>query len=142
MTKTPTKILEKNQRWRERNREKLLEYNRRYYQARQAERKEDARKRYQEKPEAWKLNHRKRRTLLREALFEKFGSVCARCGFNDWRALQIDHINGGGTQERKQYKNRWSYYYALLDAPEGTVQMLCANCNQIKMMESHGYTRE
>lgn len=41
------------------------------------------------------------KALQRQAVVALGGS-CVKCSFLDSRALQIDHINGGGTQERKQ----------------------------------------
>ena len=34
------------------------------------------------------------RRLLRLQAFQALGGRCARCGFDDVRALQIDHVNG------------------------------------------------
>ena len=34
-------------------------------------------------------------------LFNLLGNTCKKCGFEDRRALQLDHINGGGSKERK-----------------------------------------
>lgn len=63
---------------------------------------------------------------------------CARCGFNDIRALQIDHINGGGTSHRKHLGSLGgSHFYRWLKLnkyPKG-YQVLCANCNWIKRAE-------
>lgn len=69
---------------------------------------------------------------------------CVRCGFSDERALQIDHIDDNGANERERAcgrrtaagttfyrwlrKNRW---------PDG-YQVLCANCNWIKEIERRG----
>ena len=69
-----------------------------------------------------------------------FGGKCKRCGFSDIRALQIDHIRGGGTKERKSGgRNGKNLYYKLMKeislVPEDTLkkyQLLCANCNYIK----------
>lgn len=57
--------------------------------------------------------------------------VCIECGFTDIRALQIDHINGGGTQERKEEHNYITYKRIASGDTEG-YQVLCANCNWIK----------
>src|SRR5437879_1880268 len=39
---------------------------------------------------------------LLEQVLEQYGKKCAKCGFNsDLRILQLDHINGGGNQERR-----------------------------------------
>src|SRR3990172_4802494 len=41
------------------------------------------------------------RKIYRQCSLELLGSRCVRCGFTDARALQIDHINGGGSKELK-----------------------------------------
>ena len=65
---------------------------------------------------------------------------CVKCGFSDIRALQIDHINGWGTQEYKgNKKNAMKMYRIYLKNPElakKKVQILCANCNWIKKHEN------
>jgi hypothetical protein len=68
---------------------------------------------------------------------DALGGVCARCGFADHRALQIDHVRGGGTQEFKNGgENRCSYYLRVIgEALTGKYQCLCANCNWIKKWE-------
>lgn len=68
-------------------------------------------------------------------IFRHFGYKCARCGFSDTRALQIDHPHGGGRQERKQKSAGVSYYRFVLDHIEN-YQLLCANCNWIKREEN------
>lgn len=66
-------------------------------------------------------------------IFEALGGKCVRCGFSDIRALQIDHIHGGGRNEIQRMG--WpAYYKKVLDASEG-YQLLCANCNWIKRSE-------
>lgn len=69
---------------------------------------------------------------LRFSVLELMGNKCVTCGFNDWRALQIDHINGGGSKVRDGqglYRN-----LLQLETPElnNKYQLLCANCNFIK----------
>lgn len=74
--------------------------------------------------------HKKRR-----AIFTLLGDVCCQCGFSDRRALHIDHINGGGGQERKKYQNSINFFNKVLkDIADGKeeYQILCANCNWIK----------
>ncbi len=53
------------------------------------------------------------------------------CGFDDIRALQIDHINGGGRKDSIGTNNPRKYYENMFNALN-TVQILCANCNWIK----------
>ena len=61
------------------------------------------------------------------------GNICCRCGFSDIRALQIDHINGGGSKERKTKSGKSYLYHVLKDLSK--YQLLCANCNWIKRYE-------
>lgn len=72
-------------------------------------------------------------------LLSLLGGKCCRCGFADARALQFDHINGGGCAEIRKSGNRRHYYRKLLrEMAQGVyrVQVLCANCNWIKRHEN------
>jgi predicted HNH restriction endonuclease len=75
-----------------------------------------------------------RRLRNRLEVLSALGGKCVRCGIDDWRVLQIDHINGGGSQERKQVTSIDRYYRDMLLSPE-KYQALCANCHQIKRYE-------
>lgn len=73
---------------------------------------------------------------VRNAIFELLGASCRQCGFSDRRALQIDHVNGGGSAERlRTKKTGWSGYKFILEkimTGSTDYQILCANCNWIK----------
>ncbi len=74
----------------------------------------------------------------RRKLLEMLGGKCVTCGFDNPKALQIDHINGGG---RKLLFKRgpYTHYKFLLDNPKKAkklVQLLCANCNWIKYYDN------
>src|SRR5580692_501468 len=79
-------------------------------------------------------------------IYEILGGVCVRCGFSDARALQLDHIHGGGWRGTKVSSNgvvvnkgySHTYLKAILDDPEikQKYQILCANCNWIKRCEN------
>ena len=75
------------------------------------------------------------RRRLRKAVLDALGGVCVKCDYDDSRALQIDHIDGGGKEERKSIPNTWKFYQVVIDSfqkEENKYQLLCANCNQIK----------
>lgn len=77
---------------------------------------------------------------LKFQIFEKLGNVCRRCGYEDWRALQIDHVNGGGCAERKALNScNIKYYQHVLSKDCIGYQLLCANCNWIKVRENEEY---
>ena len=80
----------------------------------------------------------------RTTILEILGGKCQRCGFSDPRALQIDHVHGGGAALRKknksQHKARGTTFlvYQLWKAGKSLedYQLLCANCNWIKRVEN------
>lgn len=66
---------------------------------------------------------------------------CRNCGFEDIRALSIDHINGGGSRHLQQIDKRGNgrteVLYRWLKKnrfPDG-FQVLCMNCQWIKRAE-------
>ena len=63
-----------------------------------------------------KKKRRQRDVKLRLSVLEKYGSKCVKCGFSDSRALQIDHVNGGGHAELKgvHKKARRTWYLMFL----------------------------
>lgn len=76
----------------------------------------------------------------RDKIIAALGSKCVRCGFDDPRALQVDHINGGGTQEHKEL-GIWGVmkkvlYHVEIGNVDEYYQLLCANCNWIKRSEN------
>jgi hypothetical protein len=46
----------------------------------------------------------------RRKLIDFMGGKCVWCGFDDIRALQIDHINGGGNKHLRQYNGNYMKY--------------------------------
>ena len=76
----------------------------------------------------------------REKLFDILGHICNNCGFSDKRALQFDHINGGGTQDLKKFKHHRDMIRFYINDPlsaKRNLQVLCANCNWIKRRENN-----
>lgn len=71
------------------------------------------------------------RQRLRSQILDLLGHKCAVCGFSDPRALQIDHIKGGGYRERQRVGVD-NQYRRILEVKGEGYQLLCANCNQIK----------
>src|SRR5882672_1972397 len=72
---------------------------------------------------------------------KKMGGKCIRCRFKDFRALQIDHVNGDGYLDNidvslgKSHGRQTSgiaFLKKVLADKKGSYQLLCANCNWIK----------
>jgi len=87
------------------------------------------------------LNDRRLRHKRRQKILSLFGGKCVRCGFSDWRALQIDHKFGGGGRKSKGWSQ--SKLFSDVRANMGEYQLLCANCNAIKKIinkeDTHRY---
>lgn len=73
-------------------------------------------------------------TKLKKLIYEILGDKCVKCGFDDKRALQMDHINNDGYKERWAGTNDANRYLKVLKDPS-RFQILCANCNWIKRYE-------
>ena len=92
----------------------------------------------EEKRERRRIRRREWRQKKKLEVMAAYGGKCAKCGFDDHRALQFDHINGNGKQDRKMMM-REEYYKFVLESEPGRFQLLCANCNWIKRWENKEY---
>lgn len=75
----------------------------------------------------------------RKKVIAYLGGKCVRCGFDDIRALQIDHVNGGGGQYCRSISWNKRYAEILTSVPGDKFQCLCANCNWIKRAECNEF---
>lgn len=89
-------------------------------------------------PDKSNAKARRHHRSIRLKVIEFLGGKCCRCGFNDWRALQIDHVDGGGTYETSvKFRGALTTYYKHVIKTGGAgYQLLCANCNWIKKYEN------
>ena len=74
---------------------------------------------------------------LRQEIIEKYGGKCAKCGINDVRVLQIDHINNDGNKHRKVITTAQLPRWLKRNGYPKEFQILCANCNWIKKTENN-----
>ena len=94
-----------------------------------------------------KISKRRRSWIesIRQDLFVILGGdVCTNCGMKDRRVLQFDHINGGGTKIRKEsalYKELIRYRDNP-DLAKKELQVLCANCNIIKVFDNKEWSNQ
>lgn len=79
----------------------------------------------------------------RVALVNYLGGQCIKCGYDkDVRALALDHRHGDGYLDRQRLGSKIQRYYIknLAEASEN-LQVLCYNCNAIKVMENGEHNR-
>ena len=105
-------------------------------------RKLQHKKRYDEKREhilklrneSGKILYVKQRTSLMKTLG---GMFCNQCGYDtNILALQIDHILNTGHLDKKRFHRRDQMFRHYIEHPmeaKKYLQVLCANCNQIRI---------
>lgn len=82
--------------------------------------------------ERYAAYYEKVRYAKRIEILELAGGVrCSICNFGDWRALQLDHKEGGGGRDREIARSQKKTLEDLRAHPD-KYQVLCANCNWIK----------
>ena len=68
---------------------------------------------------------------LRLNVIKGYGGKCELCGEDNLHSLTIDHIDGGGSEERKMLGGSYAFYKMLRDNnyPKDNYRLLCYNCN-------------
>lgn len=123
-------------RYYQKHKEKQKVYAKNYYR----KNRERRRQYYQEHKEALNNYHQEWRHQLKLEVFSYYsGGIlgCRCCGETDIVVLCLDHINGGGTRERRETRRLGVGLYSWLKThnfPDG-YQVLCANCNMRKAMK-------
>jgi hypothetical protein len=82
----------------------------------------------------------------RKNLILAMGNKCKHCGYNeDYRCIHLDHIDGGGNKDRKQYGClSISKYTKMINdySLREKFQLLCVNCNWVKRYTNDETTRK
>lgn len=86
--------------------------------------------------EQFTKKQKERNSKLKQKILTYYGNgklACVKCGFNDIRALSVDHINGNGRDHRGKNLYEW---IRQNNYPKG-FQTLCMNCQWIKRVENN-----
>lgn len=105
--------------WHKAHHEKVIEYSHTYHEKHKEEEREKS---------------KIRRDAIRMKVLVHYSDnppFCACCSENKTEFLCLDHINGGGEQQRKQIGQGAKIYNWIIrnNFPVG-FRVLCANCNQ------------
>lgn len=132
--KTKQQNREQSRKWRKEHRKEYKEYKKNY-------RKDNLEKIHNQES----ISRKRQRQNLRNKITQLLGNKCSNINCPvpkekmNIQALQIDHINNGGTQERKKINNNGIQYYRILlkkiKLGSKDYQLLCAYCNWLKRME-------
>lgn len=125
----------------EKNKQKIRQSKKLYYEKHRDVLKQKRLQYYKKNREINQLYMRKYsknlRVKIRSIILWYFNYHCSKCGYNaDSRALQLDHINGGGSQEQREIGPISAHYYRNPQELFEKFQLLCANCNYIKRHEN------
>ncbi len=86
------------------------------------------------------VKHRTWAQKRRREVLTALGGQCVQCGIADYRVLQIDHVNGGGSKEHKTM-SRTTFITKVLADKDDNYQLLCANCNWIKRFDNNEHPK-
>lgn len=81
-----------------------------------------------------KLRRAIRHKEIRQKLFAGYGGACSCCGEKRFEFLALDHVDGGGRNERKTLSTAQIARRAVNEGFPAKYRVLCHNCNQ-----SHGW---
>ena len=122
----PSKYYETRKLYNEKNKEKYKEYKKKYYEIN----KEKIRR----KAINYDRVHRMKVLYKIDPLLK-----CKRCGCDDLRFLEINHINGGGWRESKSYRytssTSISHAIRYFGRKTDDLELLCRPCNHIHFLE-------
>ena len=71
------------------------------------------------------------------------GTKCIECGFSNVQCLDFEHKKGGGSAEKNQFggfsEKRMKSWIENISDTKKRIQIMCANCNQIKKARFNEY---
>jgi hypothetical protein len=99
------------------------------------------RTKYQNRSNEWKRKNRIKINEyvqnLRKKILELLGNKCVYCGCDIPEALEINHIKGGGNQEKHYRRARTMYYLDILKGRRDIkeLELTCRVCNSVHYLE-------
>jgi len=85
----------------------------------------------------WARKHRDRQRnyirKMRLRVIEKLGGKCVNCGCDNPNALEMNHINGGGSKEYRERHGalQKTLYYEILNGKRNDIELTCKICNAL-----------
>jgi len=134
--------------YREKNKEKIKKQKHEYYLAHREETIQRTKKYHHEHKEERKKYYKENYAEIRLEVLAKIdpSMKCARCGCDETRFLDVNHIKGGGYEEHKKRGKKVAKNMILLihTGKRGVedLNLLCRICNALDYLErKYGHTR-
>lgn len=105
------------------------EYYRKYYKKNRKRYQEAEQRRYKKDRIKRCAAQRERALENRAKILKNYGSQCVCCGETRIEFLSIDHVHGGGYQERKKRGINGIYRDIIANNYPDKYRILCHNCN-------------
>ncbi len=96
--------------------------------------------------EAMAERGKRKKARYRQRVFDHYGRICVRCGFDDPRALSIDHTNQDGHKHKRQNGKKYSgtrlHAWLVVNKFPAHFRTLCMNCQFIVWAIARAATKE
>lgn len=120
---------------------KKRDSNKLLYARKKEERKKQIKDYADKHPDKQIARSHKHQNKIKMVVMNHYGNDmprCVCCGESHIEFLHIDHINGGGVRQRKEFSNsRQMYAWIINNDFPNTFRILCANCNMSKSAHGH-----
>ena len=134
--------------WYEKNKERVNKQSHEYYLSHREETLQRTKKYHHEHKEERKKYYKENYSEIRLEVLAKIdpSMKCARCGCDETRFLDVNHIKGGGYEEHKKRGKKVTKNMILLihTGKRGVedLNLLCRICNALDYLErKYGHTR-
>ena len=87
----------------------------------------------------YQLLKKKRLWERKRELIKELGGKCIKCGINDERVLDIDHIDANKKIKVPKHKYTMSSRLVAWNKEKNNLRILCANCHRIRTWKQFDY---
>ncbi len=127
-TGLPYKTSDNNRKWNQENKDRRLIASKKW----QCNNQEVIRKYYIDNRDKIGAYERAKSRDIKQRVIDAYGGCCVCCGETEFAFLTVDHVFGGGNQERKAGLCKIYRKLVKEDFPKDLYQLMCMNCNWAK----------
>ena len=123
--------LKSSKKWYQKNKKRMALWKKKYRAENIVRLLRREKERYDKNKTVFLENRKKLFRERRELIVKSYGGKCVCCGESNFEFLALDHVNGGGRQDRiKNGPVNQEYYQIIKKNYPKKYRLLCHNCNQ------------